>query len=29
MHGLNERVSIPNYLEIIRFYAQLIWNVAS
>jgi carboxypeptidase PM20D1 len=26
VHGLNERISLENYLEIIRFYAQLILN---
>lgn len=28
MHGLDERIAADNYVEIIRFYAQLIWNAA-
>jgi len=28
MHGVDERISISNYVEIIRFYAQLIRNSA-
>jgi len=28
MHGLDERIAIENYLEIIRFYAQLMKNAA-
>jgi carboxypeptidase PM20D1 len=26
IHGIDERIAIANYEEIIRFYAQLIWN---
>ncbi len=29
IHGADERVSIENYAEIIRFYVQLIRNTAS
>jgi carboxypeptidase PM20D1 len=28
MHGLDERIAIDNYVEIIRFYAQLLLNTA-
>jgi len=28
IHGINERISIENYAEIIRFYIQLLQNMA-
>jgi len=27
IHGTDERIGVENYREIVRFYAQLIWNV--
>jgi carboxypeptidase PM20D1 len=29
LHGINERVSVKNYVEMINFYHQLIRNAAS
>jgi|LGOV01.1.fsa_nt_gb carboxypeptidase PM20D1 len=26
IHGIDERIAIANYEEIIRFYTQLLWN---
>ena len=28
LHGMNERIAVENYVEIIRFYAQLMLNTA-